>query len=118
MIKGFISNIFISLVFIYLIIYTQYDRVLDLQNVIESMFVVGMFMLFIGIIISTNITNVFQAFKYTMKNMYFRKTKEQSLYEYMTGKDNKQEKSTGIPMITVGAIHLAISLYISYVYFV
>ena len=114
MLKRTILTATFSVLVIYVIINGVYDGVYNLRTMVDAMFVVGMIMFFAGIILVTNITQVFYGISYTFKQAFSRKFKYKNYYDYMVDREKGKESTIGLPMLLFGLAYLIVSTYISY----
>ena len=115
MFKRFVVTFIISAAFIYLILITKFDNVLTMINILDSIFVVGIVMVSVGILISTNITQIFQGFTYAFRTMFLKRSKHLSFYDYKNSKNNDQDKSSGIPMLFIGGLYFIGTVIMAYI---
>lgn len=115
--KRFLATLIVSALLIYAILYSRYDLVFEPNNVLDSIFIVGMVMFFIGIIIATNITQVFQGFTYTLRNVFKKQPKHLSYYDYKRSNQHQVDVTTGIPLLFIGGLYFFGTIIISYFYY-
>ena len=117
MFKKLLVTFIISALLIYAILYTRYDLELEPNNILDSVFIVGMVMFFIGIIIATNITQVFQGFTYTFKNVFKKQPKHLSYYDYKRSNPHQVDIATGIPLLFIGGLYFFGTIIIAYFFY-
>ena len=117
MLKKLLITFIISALCIYAILYTRYDSVYETINLLDSIFIVGMVMFFCGIIMSTNITQVFQGFTYTLKNVFKKQPKHLSYYDYKTANGRERDITTGIPLLFIGGLYFFGTIIYSYFFY-
>ncbi len=117
MFKKLMITFIISALLIYAILYTRYDSEFEVINILDSIFIVGMVMFFSGIIIATNITQVFQGFTYTLKNVFKKQPKHLSYYDYKNANERERDVTTGIPLLLIGGLYFFGTIIISYFYY-
>ncbi len=91
--KKFIIALLISLACVFIIHLTLFDNAYSYQSLSNALFVVGIFMFFIGLIIITEASKMFLIIGYSFKAFIKRKEfKYKSYYDYM--KEKQKEKTT------------------------
>jgi len=118
MLKRFLITLIISALLIYGILYTRYDSELEPKNILDSVFIVGMVMFFSGIIIATNISQVFQGFTYTLKNVFKKKPKHLSYHDYKNANRNEPDITTGIPLLFIGGLYFFGTMIYAFIYYI
>lgn len=114
MIKGFVSNLLVSASIIAIFLYTYYDGNMKTQNISDALFVIGLFMFFMGLIAMTNARKIFIGFKYTFKTRFSRKfDKSKSYYDYSNEQNKNNTTVLGTPMFILGIVYIAVSLYLA-----
>ncbi len=114
MIKGFVSNLVFSASIIAIFLFTYYEGDLKTQNISDALFVIGLFMFFMGLISVSKAREVFIGFKYTFKTRFSKKfDKSMSYYDYSSEQKKNNTEVLGIPMFIVGVIYIAVSYYLA-----
>lgn len=114
MIKGFVTNLIFSASIVAIFLYTYFDGDMKTQNISDALFVIGLFMFFMGLISMTKAREVFIGFKYTFKTRFSRKfDKSKSYYDYSAEQKKNSTEVLGIPMFIIGIIYIAVSYYLA-----
>lgn len=114
MIKKILITLLMSFMVIFMILYSLYEDPLKFINFINITFIVGVTEFFIGIIATTNITDVFIGFGYNFKKLFSNRYKHMAYIDYYNERKDKKAKATGFPILFVGGLLTAISTIISY----
>ena len=94
----------------------HFDNVWIERNILDSVFVVGAVMTSFGIIAATNITDVFLGFRYSFRQMFGRRHKHLSFYDYQNAKRKDRRPTGGIATLIVGVLMVAVTAIMSLSY--
>lgn len=115
MIKRFILTILVVGLLSAAIIGTSMNNDYSMINIVDATFIVGILTFFLGLLMLTNATQVLKSTGFVLKQRFSRKLRSQYLdyYAYAKEHEKKREKTTGLPMLTIGFIMVVTDIILS-----
>ncbi len=115
MIIKFLSNLVIGTLGTYLLLIAAYDSVFSLQNTVDAAFLVGMILTSVGLITTTNATQVFDGISFVFKQTFSRKQHTHlAFYDYKRERAAKRTSTGGLATLIVGLLFVIATTIISY----
>ena len=114
----FLSALLSSLLLSFLLFYFRFDMEVGpgYINVLDSLFVVNITYLFIGLLTLSNAGQVLRSTGFALRNMFLPgKIKYRNYYDYLQNNPRNREKTTGLATLMVGLIITAIVSILGFV---
>jgi len=118
--KSFIITLLVGLGLDALLIQASYfGGIYDLPNLVDSTFIIGMIMFFLGIFMTTKAGLLFRGITFTFRKMFGRRYLHYTYYEYLQEKDGEKKKNeiNGGPLIWSGLLMLVAATVLAYLSF-
>lgn len=111
MIKTFVSFLLIGLISVFAIFYLHFDSIVKPRYVSDSFFIVGIIFFLFGLLAATDATKVLRGAGYTLKQMFFSKSKTNvSFYEYSQAKKEQDYSAFGMALIFIGVLFIGLAI--------
>ena len=109
--KTFVSFLLIGLSSVFAIFYLHFDSIVDPRYVSDLFFIVGIVFFFFGLLAATDATKVLRGAGYTLKQMFFTKTRTNvSFYEYSQAKKEQDYSAFGLSLIFIGILFIGLAI--------
>ncbi len=111
--KSFLIVMLLALASVFMVNQAAFDGSLELRQISDSFFVVGIFMFFIGLIGTTGAGSIFRGFSYTFKSVFKRRTVAKSYFEDSQQKVARMSKEVSIAIMVFGIAFIVVALIIT-----
>ncbi len=109
-----IKKYFIDLVVASLLIFVLVQILNDQKNLVQdTSFIIGVVMLSVGLITASGATKMFRGMGYVLRKMFTKKVDGLSYYEYLLTKEDKENRSLGLPLLFSGLTLVILSIVLA-----